>query len=76
MLVLTRLSTEGRVGLQAISLEQKQRRSCPMARVLLWGHSLLETFLPWVLRLGILPELDTNWCSIQNLFAAWCCFRV
>lgn len=46
-----------------------------MARVLLWDHSRLETFLPWVLRLGILLELDTTWWSIQKLFAVWCCFR-
>lgn len=33
-----------------------------MARVLLWGHGQLGTFLPWVLKLGILSELDVTWC--------------
>lgn len=32
-----------------------------MARVLLWGHSRLETFLPGVLRFGIPLEPDTTW---------------
>lgn len=38
-----------------------------LARVLLWGHSHLETFLPWVLKHGILPELD---------MVAWCASRI